>query len=353
MGNLMSNTSSMASVQDVLKCLHKHGVQGTSARMEVVNMLDHKQVNTNYWYSPESIVKQLTDTIKIYLTTGVWGEVSKEKKATMSKLKFELNKAEDRVVIYLADEVIGHIFWCNDAYNLCWEAHNAKNPEQQFDTWKFYGHFDLSTLMKKITAVVEAISNGDCKVMSVCENMEPLDMNANRLKTEEQKIHWLENEIKDLEYVLSSDCINRNLKLNQLQMYRELLSIKLYTSRSNDFLAKLEEKELRIKEMQDAAADIGLKWHDYDAGEDAWEDKHTGKWARKFNMRNLMKISKIIEELTELKEYIGDKDLESCVANDTTDGVNVMYLNDEGGWTSTSLEGEKAKAELKATIGDQ
>ena len=270
----------MTSVQDVLKCLHKHGVQGNAARMEVVNMLDHKQVNTNYWYSPESITKLLTDTIKIYLTTGVWGEVSEEKKATMSKLKFELNKAEDRVVIYLADEVIGHIFWCNDTYNLCWEAHNTKNPEQQFETWKFSGHFDLATLVKKITAVVEAISNGDCKLMSVGENMETLDMNANRLQTEERKIQWLENEIKDLEYVLSSDCMNRNLKLCQLQMYRELLSIKMSTSGSNDVLAKLEEQERRIKEMKDAAADIGLKWHDYDAGEDAWEDKHNGKWAK-------------------------------------------------------------------------
>ena len=42
---------------------------------------------------------------------------------------------------------------------------------------------------------------------------ESLDMNANRLQTEEQKIHWLENEINDLEYILSSDCINRNNKL--------------------------------------------------------------------------------------------------------------------------------------------
>lgn len=66
-----------------------------------------------------------------------------------------------------------------------------------------------------------------------------------------------------------------------------------------------------------------------------------------------MKISKIIDELTELKEYIGDKDLEACIANSTTAGVNVMYLNDKGGWTSTSLEGEKAKAELKATMSDQ
>ena len=66
-----------------------------------------------------------------------------------------------------------------------------------------------------------------------------------------------------------------------------------------------------------------------------------------------MKISKIIDELTELKEYIGDKDLEACTANDTMAGVNVMYLNDKGGWTSTSLEGEKAKAKLEATMSDQ
>lgn len=167
----MSNTRNMASVQDVLKCLHEHGVQGNSARMEVVNMLDHKQVNTNYWYSPESIASQLNDTIRLYLT-GLCGEVSEPKKATMKKLKFELNKAEDRVVIYLADEVIGHIFWCNDTYTLCWEAHNTTNPEQQFDSWNFSGHFELETLMKKITAVVEAISNGDCKVMPVGETDE-------------------------------------------------------------------------------------------------------------------------------------------------------------------------------------
>jgi len=139
--------------------------------MEVVKMLDHKQVNTNYWYSPESIAKQLNDTITVYLT-GLCGEVSEPKKATMSKLKFELNKAEDRVVIYLADDVIGHIFWCNDTYTLCWEAHNTKNPEQQFESWNFSGHFELGTLMEKITAVVEAISNGEWKVMSVGETDE-------------------------------------------------------------------------------------------------------------------------------------------------------------------------------------
>ena len=47
-----------------------------------------------------------------------------------------------------------------------------------------------------------------------------------------------------------------------------------------DVLDKLEEQESLIQEMKEAAADIGLKWQDYDAGEDAWEDKHTGKWVK-------------------------------------------------------------------------
>lgn len=66
-----------------------------------------------------------------------------------------------------------------------------------------------------------------------------------------------------------------------------------------------------------------------------------------------MKISEIINELTELKEYIGDKDLETCIANVATNGVNVMYLNDEGGWTSTSLEGEKMARQFKTIMSDQ
>ena len=65
-----------------------------------------------------------------------------------------------------------------------------------------------------------------------------------------------------------------------------------------------------------------------------------------------MKISEIINELTELQQYIGDKELEACIANAATTGVNVMYQNDDGGITSTSLEGEKAAAVLKATMSD-
>lgn len=47
-----------------------------------------------------------------------------------------------------------------------------------------------------------------------------------------------------------------------------------------DVLAKLEEQESLIKEMKEAAANVGLEWHDYDAGEDTWEDSHKGKWVK-------------------------------------------------------------------------
>lgn len=47
-----------------------------------------------------------------------------------------------------------------------------------------------------------------------------------------------------------------------------------------DVLDKLEEQEALIKEMKEAAAAIGFKWQDYDAGEDAWEDTHKGKWVK-------------------------------------------------------------------------
>lgn len=66
-----------------------------------------------------------------------------------------------------------------------------------------------------------------------------------------------------------------------------------------------------------------------------------------------MKISEIINELTELQQYIGDKELDACIANSATAGVNVMFQNNDGSITSTSLEGEKAKAELKTTMSDQ
>ena len=65
-----------------------------------------------------------------------------------------------------------------------------------------------------------------------------------------------------------------------------------------------------------------------------------------------MKISKIIEELTELKEIIGDREVEGCMANSAVTSVNILYLNDEGGFTSTCLEGEKLKAKMNVAMND-
>lgn len=48
-----------------------------------------------------------------------------------------------------------------------------------------------------------------------------------------------------------------------------------------DVLAKLEEQEALIKEMEDAASDIGLKWMIwYSKAEDGWESPHKGKWVK-------------------------------------------------------------------------
>lgn len=51
-----------------------------------------------------------------------------------------------------------------------------------------------------------------------------------------------------------------------------------FNNECDSHAADNERNDKRIKEMEDAASDIGLKWHDYDAGEDAWEDSHKGKW---------------------------------------------------------------------------
>ena len=56
--------------------------------------------------------------------------------------------------------------------------------------------------------------------------METRDINANKLQTEEQKIKWLENEIKHIESNPFIWVEHQSNKLCQLQMYRELLAIK-------------------------------------------------------------------------------------------------------------------------------
>ena len=52
-----------------------------------------------------------------------------------------------------------------------------------------------------------------------------------------------------------------------------------------------------------------------------------------------MKISKIIDELTELQKYIGDVEVEGVMANSAVTSVNVMYLNDKGDWNYSAPHG--------------
>lgn len=66
-----------------------------------------------------------------------------------------------------------------------------------------------------------------------------------------------------------------------------------------------------------------------------------------------MKISKIIGELTELKEILGDREVEGCMANSAMTSVNILYLNDEGNYTPTSLEGEKMARLIKEPTSEE
>lgn len=103
--------------------------------------------------------------------------------------------------------------------------------------------------------------------------MEPNELKA----TTAQEI--VQNE-KDCDYM---DDLFGGVKMPPTQVYIKTEVDKVIAEKDADYkdaLAKLEEQESLIKEMKDAAADIGLKWQDYDAGEDAWEDTHKGKWVK-------------------------------------------------------------------------
>lgn len=58
-------------------------------------------------------------------------------------------------------------------------------------------------------------------------------MEVNPLTTEVQKMDWLHNSIQDLECLLESGCTDAENKKCHLQMFRELLSIKMATCRAN------------------------------------------------------------------------------------------------------------------------
>ena len=97
------------------------------------------------------------------------------------------------------------------------------------------------------------------------------------------KVQWLLNKYADKAYpIVDKHDIEAVLTelLDDMDRWKGA-----YNTMKNNFnnecdshAADNERNEIRIKEMEDAASDIGLKWHDYDAGEDTWEDSHKGKW---------------------------------------------------------------------------
>ncbi len=76
----------------------------------------------------------------------------------------------------------------------------------------------------------------------------------NPLTTEAQKINWLSKAIKDLEYLLEDGCADSENKKCALQMFRELLSIKMATCRAS---AVKKIKDNLSKDVAEFLKDFG------------------------------------------------------------------------------------------------
>lgn len=74
-------------------------------------------------------------------------------------------------------------------------------------------------------------------------------------------------------------------------------------------LVQFAQFQLTEKDKQIEMLEQGYVWHDYDAGEDCYEDTHEGRWVKRDEVYQLEQANKQIEELqeenNELKTKIG------------------------------------------------
>ena len=59
---------------------------------------------------------------------------------------------------------------------------------------------------------------------------------------------------------------------------------------------ELEKENAELKE-NNKMLEKGYIWHEYDAGEDCYEDSHKGKWVKRNEVYQLTKAKEIIEKL--------------------------------------------------------
>lgn len=61
-------------------------------------------------------------------------------------------------------------------------------------------------------------------------------------------------------------------------------------------IAELEKENAELKK-NNKMLEQGYVWHDYDAGEDCYEDTHEGKWVKRDEVYQLTKAKELIENI--------------------------------------------------------
>jgi hypothetical protein len=124
--------------------------------------------------------------------------------------------------------------------------------------------------------------------------------NASRMSVEErektillQQLSDREKRIAELEEKISVLLSCKNCPENK----GGLLCVKEYENKclaqKIQYIKELQEENAELKEQKEML-EKGYVWHDYDAGEDCYEDTHEGKWVKRD------------EQLTNAKEIISE-----------------------------------------------
>ena len=87
--------------------------------------------------------------------------------------------------------------------------------------------------------------------------------------------------------------VNEQKEFNE-EAYRNKVSLICAEIDINKLQSQLTEKDKQIEMLEQ-----GYVWHDYDAGEDCYEDTHEGRWVKRDEVYQLEQANKQIEELQE------------------------------------------------------
>lgn len=109
-------------------------------------------------------------------------------------------------------------------------------------------------------------------------------------------------------------------------VYRIYLEI---TEPREERIAKLEEENRELREKCEKL-EQGYVWHDYDAGEDCYEDSHEGRWVKRDEICKFDKAKEIIKDQKELLDSVlsGAETLSDFAQNTLRNAEQFLRNND-------------------------